>query len=65
MKNFVIEDGVLKNYTGPGGDIVIPAGVTEIGELAFEGGSNLTLRTPAGSYAEQYAKKHNIPVVTE
>ena len=34
-KDFVIENGVLKKYVGPGGDIVIPEGVTAIGELAF------------------------------
>ena len=28
---FIIEDGVLTGYTGPGGDIVIPEGVTSIG----------------------------------
>lgn len=28
--DFVIENGVLKKYVGPGGDVVIPEGVTEI-----------------------------------
>ena len=32
---FIIEDGVLTGYTGPGGDIVIPKGVTSIGDCAF------------------------------
>ena len=32
---FVIENGTLKKYVGPGGDVVIPDGVTEIGEKAF------------------------------
>lgn len=32
---FVIEDGVLEEYTGPGGEVVIPQGVTRIGEWAF------------------------------
>ena len=32
---FVIKNGVLKSYRGPGGDVVIPEGVTEIGENAF------------------------------
>lgn len=27
---FTIENGVLKGYTGPGGDVVVPDGVTEI-----------------------------------
>ena len=33
--DFVIESGVLVEYTGPGGDVVIPDGVTAIGEKAF------------------------------
>lgn len=39
---FVIEDGVLEEYTGPGGEVVIPQGVTRIGEGAFEGCSSLS-----------------------
>ena len=35
MSDFVIENGVLKKYTGEGGDVVIPEGVKEIGEQAF------------------------------
>ena len=30
-QDFVITKGVLKKYKGPGGDVTIPAGVTEIG----------------------------------
>ena len=33
--NFVIENGVLKKYVGMDADVVIPEGVTEIGENAF------------------------------
>ena len=33
---FLIEDGVLKKYTGPGGDVTVPDGVTVIGDRAFE-----------------------------
>lgn len=33
--DFVIENGVLKKYTGPGGDVVIPAGCTEVNASAF------------------------------
>ncbi len=33
--DFIIENGVLTKYNGPGGDVVIPEGVTEIGERAF------------------------------
>lgn len=39
---FEIEDGVLVSYTGPGGDIVIPDGVKEIGPYAFFFCYNLT-----------------------
>ena len=47
--DFVIENGVLKKYVGPGGDVVIPEGVTSIGGRAFEGCWSLTSVTiPAG-----------------
>ena len=35
MNDFVIENDVLKKYVGPGGDVVIPDGVTEIEYDAF------------------------------
>ena len=34
-KDFLIENGILKKYIGPGGDVIIPEGVTEIGPYAF------------------------------
>ncbi len=40
--DFVIENGVLKKYVGPGGDVVVPEGVTEIGEWAFSRIDTLT-----------------------
>ena len=40
--DFVIENGVLTKYVGPGGDVVIPEGVTEIGACAFEKCTKLT-----------------------
>lgn len=41
-RDFVIEDGVLTEYTGSGGDVTIPAGVTKIGWGAFSGCTGLT-----------------------
>ena len=47
IKDFVIENGVLKKYIGEGGNIVIPRGVTEIGEGAFIGCEGPTIHVPA------------------
>lgn len=48
-KDFEIEEGILKKYTGAGGDIVIPDGVAEIGERAFAYCNSLTSITiPSG-----------------
>ena len=33
--DFEIENGVLVKYTGAGGDVVIPDGVTSIGHWGF------------------------------
>ena len=33
--DFIIENGVLKKYVGPGGDVVIPDGVASIGAKVF------------------------------
>ena len=46
-----------KNLT----NVTIPAGVTEIERSAFDGCKKLTIHAPAGSAAEQYAKKYKIP----
>ena len=40
--DFLIENGVLKKYTGPGGDVVIPEGVIAIGNSAFSDCKSLT-----------------------
>ena len=40
--DFIIENGVLKSYVGPGGDVVIPEGVTSIGDSSFRDCDSLT-----------------------
>ncbi len=60
-QDFVITKGVLEEYKGPGGDVTIPAGVTEIGSSAFDGCKKLTIHAPAGSAAERYAEEKDIP----
>lgn len=47
--DFQIINGILVKYNGEGGDVVIPDGVTTIGEDAFSGCSSLTSVTIPGS----------------
>ena len=56
---FIIENGVLTGYTGPGGDIVIPEGVTSIGKDVSDGYS-------ADNYGPDYLKifGNNITSIT-
>lgn len=44
-EDFVIKNGVLTEYVGPGGDVVIPDGVTALGERVFADRANLTAVT--------------------
>lgn len=44
--DFIIENGVLTKYVGPSGDVVIPEGVTEIGEGAFIGCVEAKIHVP-------------------
>ena len=41
--------------------VALPASVSSMGIGVFSGCSNLAIHAPAGSYAEAYAKKHDIP----
>ena len=43
--DFIIANGVLTKYVGPGGDVVIPEGVTNIGNRAFSMCRSLTCVT--------------------
>jgi len=47
--NFMIVDGVLTNYTGAGGSVVIPDSVTDIGDEVFRGRTDITSVTIPGS----------------
>lgn len=49
MKEFEIENGILKAYHGDGSNVVIPEGVTEIGEDAFENCDSLVAVTVPNS----------------
>ena len=40
--DFIMENSVLKKYIGTSADVIIPDGVTEIGDRAFEGCSSLS-----------------------
>ena len=42
ISDFIIEDGVLTSYNGPGGNVVIPDSVMSIDEEAFMWCSSLT-----------------------
>ncbi|MDE6312427.1 MAG: leucine-rich repeat protein [Lachnospiraceae bacterium] len=50
--DFQIEDGVLVKYRGAGGDVVVPDGVTSIGDFAFDGCSSLSSIEIPGSVTE-------------
>ena len=41
LKDFVIENGVLKEYKGNGGDVIVPDGVSEIEWRAFSDNSSI------------------------
>ena len=43
--------------------VYIPDTTNDIADDAFDGCNSLVIYTPKGSYAEKFARKHNIPVV--
>ncbi len=45
---FVIENGELKKYDGPGGHVIIPEDVTSIGNYAFKNSSLMRVTIPEG-----------------
>ena len=56
--------GVFANCTSLE-KIEISETVTEISDTAFDGCTNLIMYVKAGSYAEEYARTHGIPYVSE
>jgi hypothetical protein len=44
--------------------VYVPATVKSISKTAFDGAENVTFYCKNGSYAQQYAKEHNFPVIT-
>ena len=49
QKDFVIENGVLMAYNGEQGEVIIPDGITHIGENAFRGNRAVQIiRVPSG-----------------
>lgn len=57
---FIIENGILTQYQGPGGHVVIPAGVKQIGNYAFSECYDLqSVQIPEGiTEIEEYAFFH-------
>ena len=43
LEEFVIKNGVLTKYNGPGGKVVIPEGVTSIESAVFWNQDNITV----------------------
>lgn len=48
-REFIIDDDMIMQYVGPGGDVVIPQGVTDIFFEAFYGSALITSITIPGS----------------
>ena len=52
QRDFVIQNGVLTKYQGPGGAVDVPAGVTTIGSSAFRDCTALTSVSLPGGLTE-------------
>ena len=53
MKEFIIDDdGMLMEYAGPGGDVVIPEGVNDIFFMAFRGTNKVERVVIPGTVSE-------------
>lgn len=59
--DLVIESGVLIKYNGPGGDVVISAGIMKIGDDAFRGCMGLTSVTIPESMTEIDERRTILP----
>ena len=46
VNDFVIENGVLTKYVGTEGEVIIPEGVTRIGDFAFKGNTIICVHIP-------------------
>ena len=63
---FVIEDGVLVAYNGAGGEVIVPEGVTALGDNVFSGNHLITkLVLPEGLTTIGYASIYFLKNLTE
>lgn len=69
MPGMEIEDGVLVTYDGPGGNVVIPEGVTAIGYVKSELELNSYAMMPANSFVQEDSltaqKTEDVPISKE
>ena len=71
IERVVVPEGIVKiDWMAFSGlsrltDVTLPGSVQTIEESAFSYSENTTIHAPAGSYAETWAKEHNIPFVAE
>ena len=42
MSEFVIQNGILTEYTGAGGTVVLPGGITSVGPFVFQCRESIT-----------------------